>query len=317
MAEKNWSKIRYILRYDNIFRYLKKRIYSKKIMDRVDELSDAEYLETIFPLHTGRKLNLINPQSYNEKLQWLKLYWRDPLAAQCSDKYDVRSFIKEKGYGDYLPVIYGLYNAVEEIDFSALPESFVIKTTHDSGGVYIVRKKDSEDIDNAINAMKNALKRSDYTKYNKEWVYENIKPRILVEELIGDGVTTPNDYKIYCIHGKPQFILVVAERDTDARENFYDPNWNQLHFVNGRLPIKSKISKPHSLELMLEISKTLSKPFPQARIDFYYENDKLYIGEITFFSASGTTNFHPHKYDIQFGEKLDLKTIQNGLYSPK
>ncbi len=315
MAEKNWSKAKYIIRYEGVFNYIRKRICGKRLANQVNELSDAKYLEKLFKCYTGKKLNLEKPRSYNEKLQWLKLYWRDPLAEQCSDKYEVRAFIQDKGCGDYLPKIYGIFHAIDEIDFNVLPEKFVIKTTHDSGGVYIVKDKSNKEISNAKIAINNALKRGDYTKYNKEWVYENIKPRIIVEELIGDGTKTPNDYKVYCIHGEPQFILVVAERDIDARENFYDPEWNRLYFVNGRLPIKEEIVKPKVFKLMLEISKKLSQPFPQARIDFYYEKNKLYIGEITFFSASGTTNFHPHKYNLKFGQKLDLSTIQNATYS--
>lgn len=316
MAEKKLSIARYILRYEGILSYIRKRVCGKKLKTRINEFSDIEYLEKSFKCHTGKKLNLDNPQTYNEKLQWLKLYWRDPLAKQCSDKYEVRKFLESMGYSKYLPNIYGVFDKLEDINFKLFPNNFVIKTTHDSGGVYIVRDKNSTtEIVGAQKTIALALKRNNYTKYNKEWVYENIKPRIIVEELIGDGINTPNDYKIYCVHGNPLFILVVANRDVDARENFYDSDWNRLNFVNGRLPVKGNVDMPEKLSVMLEISKKLSKPFPQARIDFYYENNKLYIGEITFFSASGMTNFHPHKYDLKFGKKLDLETINNTVYS--
>lgn len=316
MSKNFFSKLGYIIKYEGVFSYLKKKRYIKRLNLDVETVSDKEFIERMYFFKTGKKIDLNNPMTFNEKLQWLKLYWREPLAEICADKFLVRDYIKEKKLGHYLVPLYGVYNSPEEINFTLLPSKFVIKTTHDSGGIYIVRKE-KPNYKKIITSLYRDLNKKNQSLLLKEWVYENITPKIIIEKLIETkNNKSPTDYKIYCFHGNAKFILVVSDRGEKTRESFFDLNWNQIHVVNGVLMGKY-VERPSELKEMIKIAEVLSKPFPHARVDLYFENDRIYIGELTFFSASGTTNFYPNKYDKIFGTYLDLGTIKDRKYIPK
>lgn len=312
MAEKVVSKLKFILKNENIFTHPLKFLCYYKLRKKVDNYSDEQYLKRFYKCFTRKKLDINNPRTFNEKIQWLKLYWRDPLAEKCSDKLEVKNWIREKGLGKYLPTTFGVFNQTDEIDFTILPEQFVIKTTHDSGGVYVVKEKNEKEIKKAIRKINNALKRGNFAKFSKEWVYENIKPRIIIEELIvTDDGKSPRDIKFFCFHGKPEFLFVGSQRDEDIRFDFFTLNWVKINVFHDHLTSKQTPLPPPkwALEEMISIATQLSKPFPHVRVDFYFENNKIYIGELTFFHNSGIRNFYPNIYDVQFGSFLDLKKI--------
>lgn len=307
-------KITYIVKYDGLFTYLKRKKCVKKIIKKESKLKDRHYIEKLFFCKTGRELNLNDPATYNEKLQWLKLYWRDPLAEQCADKFLVRNYIKEKGYEDFLIPIIGVYDSLEEIQFQHLPKKFIIKTTHDSGGVYFIKNKTKINKKKITTSIRNRMKNKHQSIYLKEWVYSNIKPKILIEHFIETNNNEKiKDYKFYCFHGKVKYILVVSDRGSGTKENYFDINWKQLPFVNGAISGKPP-KKPNKLSKMIQIAENLSEPFPHVRVDLFYELNRIYIGELTFFSASGTGNFYPYIYDELFGSYLDLTKIQNKHY---
>lgn len=252
-----------------------------------------------------------NPKTYNEKLQWLKLNWHDPLAEQCADKVEVRRYVAEQGYADSLIPTLAVYSSAKEIDISALPEKFVLKGTHGSGMVCLCRDKASFDMEEALAKCRRWL-RLNYSHYSAEWVYKNLQPRILAEQFLEteDGAP-PCDYKIYCFHGEPKCVMVASGRmEHTLCMDFFTPEWERMpvkrHNPNSVMPPE----KPEMLPEMLEMARKLSKPFPHARVDLYCVKGKLWFGEITFFPATGMQPFEPHEYDLLFGSWLDLSRVE-------
>lgn len=269
--------------------------------------NDKEYLVELGKVRLGYKMNLDNPKTFNEKINWYKLNYRNELMPVCVDKYDVRKYIKEKKLENILLKNYGVYNSIDEIDLEKLPNEFVIKFTGDSGGVAICKDKTNF---HKIIGDKFSNINSDYSSYNKEWVYHNIKNRLIVEELIKtpDG-TAPKDYKFFCFNGEPKFLFVASEREKEVKFDFFDLNWNRLKLKQGHLNSKKEIKKPEKFEEMINICKILSKDFPHVRVDLYFENGKIYFGELTFFHFAGLTPFWPKKYDYIFGNMFDISRI--------
>lgn len=279
--------------------------------------TDEEFIRKKFKSRLGRDVNLKNPKKFNDKLQWLKLNWYDPLAVQCADKYAVREFIKEKIGEEYLNELYDIYNSVDEINISKLPEQFVLKGTHGSGFNIICKDKNKMNWKKQKKKMKRWLKKNYYWR-TREWVYKDIKPRIVAEKYleIKENVNI-KDYRVFCFNGNPKFITVdfdiIDKKNT--KRNLYDLNWNQ---INGNISYPNKniyLNKPNNLEKMINLSKILSKPFPHSRIDFYEYKNKLIFGEITFFHQSGMGNIKPKEFEIKMGDWLDLSQInEDGVY---
>ena len=277
--------------------FLKKRKYK----------CDKSQLISFGKISLGYKMDLDNPKTFNEKINWYKLNYKNDLMPICADKYAVREYIKKKGLEDILVKNYGVYDSVEEIDFSKLPNEFVVKVTGDSGGVVICKEKSKF---RSLIGDKFAYLKKDYSNDNKEWVYHHIVNRLTVEELIKtkDG-KSPKDYKFFCFNGEPKFLFVASDRDKEVKFDFFDINWNKLNVRQGHANSKTRILKPKKLDQMLEICRILSKDFPHVRVDLYYENDTIYFGELTFFHFSGMTPFRPRKFDHKFGEFFDISTI--------
>lgn len=259
----------------------------------------------------GREVELINPVRFNDKLQWLKLNWYDPLAEKCADKYKVREFIMERIGSSYLNELYGVYNSVREIDIKKLPNSFVLKATHGSGDNIICKDKNRLNWSKCKRKMERWLKKNIYWR-TREWVYKDIKPRIICEKLLEDdnqkdGLT---DYKFYCFHGEPKYCQVIKDRSAGGTIDFFDTDWNHMEFTGlQNLPnSQTPIPRPEKLEEMLDISKKLSEPFPFVRVDLYYVNKKIYFGELTFFPKSGFGSFYPPKWNKKIGDLLELPT---------
>lgn len=276
----------------------------KFIRDSVEK--DAKYLKILYRYRMGKKLNIDNPKTFNEKIQWLKLYDRKDLYTKIVDKYEVRKYIEDKIGAEYLIPLLGVYNSFDEINFELLPKQFVIKCTHDSGGLVICKDKNKLNIEKARKKISKCLNRN-YFYNTREWPYKNVKPRIIIEKyMVDESRTELKDYKFFCFDGKVKSLFVASDRDTDTRFDFYDINFNKLplkqYYENGT----KEISKPKGYDEMLKLSSKLSKGFPHVRVDFYDINGKIYFGELTLSHFSGLKKFEPEKYDYLFGDFIKL-----------
>ncbi len=252
-----------------------------------------------------RKLNIDNPVTLNEKLQFLKLnlYRNNDLVTQCCDKFRVREYVEKYGGGGYLTELYGVYDNAEQIDFDTLPDSFVLKCTHGSGSVIGCQDKSTLDITDTRQKLNSWLK-YDYAKTHAELSYVGIKPRIICERYIKtkDGLP-PKDYKIFCSYGVPKFLYIASERmNGHVYFDFYDLDWNWIDVRNGHPNHKGLFPKPENFVEMLALASKLSKPFPLVRVDLYNEYGEIIFGELTFLHASGVASFDPDKYDRIFGD---------------
>jgi len=232
----------------------------------------------------GKKPNLKNPQSFDEKLMWLMLYWRHPLKIQCADKYAVRSYVIANGLGHILPELLGLYEKSSEIDYDTLPDQFVLKCTHGCGTNIICKSKADLDWCEAKRKLDLWMKK-DISKVGGEIHYASIKPRIICECYLDDmSGNIPTDYKVYCFHGKAHSTMVCSARNTgSAKFDHYDREWkNKLPYDKESLLSNRNISKPEAYDEMIEAAERLAKPFPFVRIDFYSIRGKAVFGEMTF-----------------------------------
>lgn len=277
--------------------------------------SDEQFLKMLFPLRTGYKLNLKNPQTFNEKLQWLKLNNRKPEMVKMVDKVEAKEYVANIIGEEYIIPTLGVYNSVDEIDFDKLPNQFVLKCTHDSGGIVICSDKSKLDIDAAKAKLARGLK-VNYYYQNREWPYKQVKPRIIAEQYMTDGMSNDlPDYKFFCFDGEPEYCQVIRDRHTKETIDFYDMQWNQMPFIglnpvagNGLTPV----AKPTHLDKMIEICRKLSDGNPFSRIDLYVINNKEYFGEITFYPMSGMGKFTPGEWNNRLGDLINLPTPIGG-----
>lgn len=268
-------------------------------------IPDKLYLKFIYKIKIGKSLNLKNPKTFNEKLQWLKLYDRNPLYTKLVDKYEVKDYVANIiGKEHVIPTI-GVYDSFDDINFEKLPKQFVIKCTHDSGGLVIVKDKNKLDIEKAKKKINKSLKKN-YYYCGREWPYKNVKPRIIIEKYMEDNKTKElRDYKFFCFNGIPKFMFLATDRQKNQTKfNFYDMNFNLLPFTQGHPNDLRKISKPEKFDEMVALSKKLSVNIPHVRVDFYEINGKVYFGEMTFYHYSGFTKFDPEEWDEKFGNYI-------------
>ncbi len=286
---------------------LKKRVIRRFILAFARLIPDRKFLELVFPLCTGYKLNLDNPRSYNEKLQWLKLYNRNPLYTRMVDKYEVKKYVADIIGEDHIIPTLAVYDHAEDIDFDALPNQFVLKCTHDSGGIVICSDKTKLDKKAAVKKLKKGLKKNFYCQ-NREWPYKNVKPRIIAESYMTDDGEELKDYKFFCFDGKPKYMFIATDRfkEEETKFDFFDMNFNHLPFVNGHPNSTKPINRPKGFDEMKNLSEKLSKGIPQVRVDFYDINGKIFFGEITFFHWSGFVPFEPQEWDYKLGDDIKL-----------
>ncbi|WP_238455522.1 ATP-grasp fold amidoligase family protein [Desulfolucanica intricata] len=272
-------------------------------------LPDVAYLKLHYRVMLKRKLDLNNPKTFNEKLQWLKLFDRNPEYTNLVDKYAVRDYVKNLIGEEYLIPLIGIYNNFDEINFNKLPNQFVLKCTHDSGGVILCNDKSKLDIDNAKMKINDCLKRN-FFYYSREWPYKNVKPRIICEKyLVDESGIGLIDYKFMCFNGKAKCIFVCLNRFSPGGLNIdiYDTKWNKMPFGRRHHPNSgSVIPKPRNFDKMVEFAEKLSKDIPFIRVDFYESNGRLYFGELTFFPGAGLEEFTPDSYDLLLGSWLVL-----------
>lgn len=257
-----------------------------------------------------KKLNLDNPKTFNEKLQWLKLYDRKPEYTKMVDKYEAKKYIADLIGEEYVIPTLGVYDKFEDIDFSKLPNQFVIKCTHDSGGLVICKDKAKLNVEEAREKINKSLKRK-YYKFGREWPYKNVKPRIIIEKYMEDDKTHQLiDYKIFNFNGMPKYIQLDFNRFQGHQRQMFDIDWKECEFMFVYKNIeKTKIDKPNKLKEMIELAKILSKDIPFLRTDFYIVNEKVYIGELTFYPESGFGKFTPEEWDLKLGNMLDVSKV--------
>lgn len=271
---------------------------------------DRKYLEYVYKEHMGKNLNLDNPKTFNEKLQWLKLNNRNTMYTKLVDKYEVREYVSKVIGSNYLIPLLGVFDSYKEIDFDKLPNQFVLKLTHDSGTVIICKDKTKLNRKQTISKLKKGLKRKYFYLY-REWPYKNVKPRIIAEKYMKDNNSSVlNDYKFYCFNGEPKMMFIITERGNDPKINFFDMDFNEINLHQGFKKGEKKLEKPKKFDEMIKLARKLSYGIPHVRVDFYIINGKVYFGELTFFDSAGLEKFEPEKYDEILGSYIDLNKIK-------
>lgn len=289
------------------------RIIVDSLRGRYSNMPDEDYLKMVFPAHLGYPLNLDNPQTYNEKIQWLKLYDRNPQYVNLVDKYEVKKYVSEIVGKDYIIPTIGVWDRFDEINFDKLPMQFVLKCTHDSGGLVICKNKEALDIKKARNKIERSLKQK-YYLLGREWPYKMVKPRIIAEEYIEDSKREDLlDYKLFAFDGKVKALFIASERQAKGSEtkfDFFDENFKHLDIWNGHPMAKTTPEKPINFELMKSLACKLSSGIPHVRVDFYEVNGKVLFGELTLYHWSGFVPFKPDKWDKIFGSWINLPSIR-------
>lgn len=274
-------------------------------------LPPKAFVITKYYLYNHKWLNLKNPQTYNEKLNWLKLYDHNPLYTTLVDKYLVKDYVAERIGKEHIIPTLGHWDSFDEIDFDKLPNQFVLKTNHDSGGVVICKDKATFDKKAAKKKLMKSLKH-DYYRFSKEWPYKNVKRQILAEQYMEDESGFElKDYKWFCFDGDPKALYIGSDRqvkEVETKFDFFDADFKHLPIVNGHPNAILPISKPNGFEKMKELARILSNGLPHVRIDFYDVNGQIYFGEMTFYHNSGFSVFEPDSWDKTFGSWIKLPT---------
>lgn len=265
-----------------------------------------------FKIVLGKKLNLDSPQTFNEKIQWLKLYYfpKSNSVVKCADKYAVRDYIKNKGYENTLTPLIGYWNNTSEIDWDILPKKFVFKCNHGCAYNIVVTNKEKVD-KSAIIKQLNTWMKEDFGAFNIELHYSKIKPRkIICEEFLGENIT---DYKFFCFNGEPKYIYVSNDliHDRQAQIGFFYLDGSKMPLTRDDYTDIPEVKLPGFYNEMLEMSKALSKDFPFVRVDFFIANNRYYFAELTFTPGAGMMPFNPEKYDLEWGKMIDLSSIIN------
>lgn len=287
---------------------------NRKTAETLSRISPRLGAKYIYKVRTGKKLNLKNPKLFNEKIQWLKLNWKDPRMVQCADKYAVRAYVEEKGLSHILNELYGVYEKASDINWDNLPEKFVMKTNNGFGTVLLVDEKSKLNKEQTEQTLTKWLQK-DYSLATGEVHYKKIKPLLLAEKYLeSKDNTVPVDYKIFCFHGKPEFILTIVDRNVGEygesyRRYFLDLDWQPLDFEKGKSPdIQNLPQKPESLDLMIEYAEKLADDIPLVRVDFYEVDSKPVFGEMTFTPAAGLADYFKEDINLKLGEKIQLPT---------
>lgn len=302
--------------YKKIFKSRKTRV---AILRWLRFIPDKQMLQMQYFIKTGRRLNLKNPQRYTEKLQWYKLYHRDPEMIRCVDKYDVRSYVEELGLGYILNECYGVYETAEEVDFDKLPNQFVLKDTLGGGGnsVIIVKDKASTDLEAIRTQMQQWVCKRRVRGGGREWPYYSGKEhRIIVERYIESDENNGGliDYKFFCFNGKCEFIYVMGDRRVgqSVKVSIFDRNFKKLSVMRVGDEEYLSAKEPENFRYMVEVAEKLASKFPHVRVDMYNAEGKVIFGELTFYNASGYMKYDPDEFDFTFGKDFELRKFGFG-----
>lgn len=277
-------------------------------------IPDELCLRILYRIHFHKKLDLNNPKTYNEKLQWLKLHDRKPFYKEMVDKYEAKKYIANKIGEQYIIPTLGVWDRFEDIDFSSLPDQFVLKCTHDSGGLVICKNKKTLNIEEARRKIQSSLNHN-YFWAGREWPYKYIKPRIIAEKYMEDfsshkldanEETWLTDYKFFCFDGKPVIMYRSQDKSQNAHTDFFDMDYNHLPIrmkdPNSDVPPE----KPETFEKMKELATILCEGHPHIRVDFYNSNNEIYVGELTFYHCSGFADVHPYEWNLKLGSLIPI-----------
>lgn len=280
-------------------------------------MPDKMYIQMIYYRNFGRFINWKNPQSFTEKINWLKVYDRNPLYTVLADKYAVKAWVEKKIGKEYIIESYGVWDKFEDIDFHSLPNSFVLKCTHDCGGIVIVKDKSKFDTNGEAKGFLNKCLSKNSFLPGREWVYKSVKPRIIAEKYVNDNVAEKEgmegliDYKFYCFNGVPRFLYVACANYVDGRKNdllsYYNLDFSEAPFTrtdHGILPFKPL--KPVCFDEMIEIARTLSEGIPFVRVDLYAISGRPYFSEMTFYPGGGFGAFVPQEWEYEIGNWIKL-----------
>ena len=280
-----------------------------------NHMPDEKYLCRLFKISLGYELNLDNPQTFNEKLQWLKLHDRKPIYTTMVDKHEAKKYVAGIIGEEYIIPTLGIWERFDDIDFDLLPNQFVLKCTHDSGGLVICRDKEKLDMNAAKKKITSSLKENYYFAF-REWPYKNVKPRIIAEKYMEEsddgkkGMHILKDYKIYTFNGKAKVCMINQDRGIHTRADYFDEHFNWLDFTWGYDHADVKPEKPEYYEEMFQLAETLSKGTIELRVDFYQVNGKIYFGELTFFTNSGWMPFENDEWNLKLGDLININNLK-------
>lgn len=269
-------------------------------------MSDRFRLEMFYLFEKRKHLNLDHPVTYNEKLQWLKIYDRNPLYTKLVDKYLVKDWVKSKIGENYVIPTIKRYASPDQIDLDTLPNQFVLKCNHDSGSVVICKDKTLFDLDAAKEKLTKCLKTSPYQSYF-EWAYRDVPRCIIAEQfMMEEGNDDLMDYKFFCFNGKPEIMYMSRDHSREVTTDFFDMDFNHLPMRMQAPPSKVCPQKPEQFEKLKELASCLSQDIPHVRVDFYVINGKIYFGEMTFYHCGGMVDVQPYEWNVRLGEMIDL-----------
>lgn len=270
------------------------------------KINDKKYLQLLYKIRFDKKIDFDNPKTFNEKLNWLKLYDRNDKYTMLADKYLVKEYVEKTIGKEYVIKNYKIWENVEDINLDELPCKFVMKCNHDSGGLIICKNKENINLEDVKDKLKRSLE-NNYFYYKREWPYKNIKPLILVEEFIEDKeMEDLRDYKFMCFNGVPKFVYITVKND-NIWENYYDMEFNPVEINHGFPRYKEEFKKPENFDEMVKIAKQLSKDIPFVRIDLHNTDGKIYFGEFTFYDWGGLRPYSDEKYDKLLGDLLKIE----------
>ena len=277
-------------------------------------ISDKAFVEKEYFLNTGEKLNLVHPQKFNEKLQWLKLYDHNPQYTIMVDKYRARQYIKDVIGDQYLIPLLGVWEKPDEIEFDLLPNQFVLKCNHNSGtGMCVCKDKNRIDISKIKRELRKGL-REDYYSVHREWPYRDVQRQIIAEKyMVDEGGDVLTDYKFFCFNGEPRVMYISNDGAENPRTDFFDMEFNHLPIIMKDPNSEQLPKKPQNFELMKELAEKLSEGIPFLRTDFYEINWDVYVGELTLYHNAGLSHIEPEEWSYKLGSYIDL-SIAYGMY---
>lgn len=301
---------------NKVLKLFKDKKYRFFVMNRIGItrfMSDKKYLEAMFYYKMGKHLDLENPKTFNEKLQWLKLFDRKPEYTTMVDKYATKKYVADRIGEQYIIPTLGVWERFDDIDFDKLPNQFVMKCTHDSGGLVICRDKSKFNVSEARAKINKSLK-SNYFYAGREWPYKNVRPQIIAELYMEDSKTSElRDYKFFCFDGKVKALFIASDRQSSTEEtkfDFFDENYVHIPVTNGHPNASVLPDKPICFDEMKRLASVLSKGIPHLRVDFYEVEGRVFFGELTFSHWSGFMPFSPEKWDNVFGSWISLPNKQ-------
>lgn len=278
--------------------------------DKLHWLPDKLFLSWMFRIKMGYRINWENPVTFDEKVNWIKLYNRNPLYTKLVDKYAVKQYVSEKIGAEHVVPTLGVWDKFDDIDFDSLPNQFVLKCTHDSGGLVVCKDKSKLDLEKARENIEKSLKRNYYYKW-REWPYKNVRPRILAEKYLEDSVDNElRDYKFHTFNGEPRIMLIASNRHVKEKKgfDFFDMDLKPLELRDISVP-NSPLGRPHppkNFDQMRQFCRVLAKDFPCVRVDFYEVNGHVYFGEMTFFDDAGFMRNTPSTWEKEWGDMVSL-----------